>query len=345
MICRFSSIRHHRAFTLVELLVVIAIIGILVSLLLPAVQSAREAARRAQCSNNLKQIGLAAIQHHTVQGSFPNGGWGWGYVGDPDRGLGVTQCGGWIYSTLPYMEQQALYDLGQGKAATAKRADAGIVTATPLAMMNCPSRRRATVRIYKSYNSGGTGGPPANYDEKPMAARADYGANGGSFDVQPHILGIWSSHCGNSACGPATPPDEVTLRQKAEQALLVKPNGIVHALSAVRNAHIRDGLSGTYLIGEKYLMVDNYENGRDPGDNENMYIGDNGDVSRYTAETPLRDKPGYESATRFGSAHATGFFVVMCDGSVHSISYGIDAATHLRLGHRSDGQPVDVGSL
>jgi prepilin-type N-terminal cleavage/methylation domain-containing protein len=338
-------LRSRGAFTLVELLVVITIIGILVSLLLPAVQSAREAARSAQCRNNLKQIGLATIQHHTVQTTYPSGGWGWGYVGDPDRGLGITQCGGWIYSIMPYMEQQALYDLGKGKAAAAKKADAAIVSATPLTMLNCPSRRRATLRTYKSYNNGGTGGPPANYDEKPLVARADYGANGGSFDAQPHTFGIWPSHCGNEACGPATPPDLATLQQKTAQVLTFKPNGIVHALSAVRSAHVRDGLSGTYLAGEKYLMTDNYENGRDPGDNENMFIGDNGDVSRYTAQTPLRDRPGYESATQYGSAHAAGFHAVMCDGSVHQINFSIDAQTHLRLGNRMDGTPVDVGAL
>ena len=91
---------------------VITIIGILIALLLPAVQVAREAARTAQCQNNIKQLALGCLAHEAVIKRFPTGGWGFSWTGDPDRGNDWRQPGGWIYNDLPYMEQQALHDLG-----------------------------------------------------------------------------------------------------------------------------------------------------------------------------------------------------------------------------------------
>src|ERR1700741_4299433 len=106
---RVSRLRP--AFTLVELLVVIAIIGILVALLLPAIQAAREAARRTECVNDWKQLSIGCMNHEDQVKFYPSGGWGNRWVGDADRGLGADQPGSWYYGILPFIEEQALHDM------------------------------------------------------------------------------------------------------------------------------------------------------------------------------------------------------------------------------------------
>src|SRR5438477_3704731 len=123
MLARASERAIRRGFTLVELLVVIAIIGVLVALLLPAVQSAREAARRMQCQNNLKQFGLAFQNHADTHKHLPTDGFGYGWVGDPDLGFGADQPGPWTFNILPYCEQKSIYDIAAGKVGQPKRVD------------------------------------------------------------------------------------------------------------------------------------------------------------------------------------------------------------------------------
>mgnify|MGYP001986282372 CR=1 FL=1 len=159
------------AFTLVELLVVIAIIGILIGLLLPAVQAAREAARRSQCSNNLRQLGLACLNHEQAFGHFPTGGFGWALCGDPDLGFGRDQPGGWIFNILPFIETENVRDLAAGRQGAAKKTALAKMNGIPLLMLYCPSRRSAMA--YPTRHA------PMNADFAAIVGKTDYVANAG----------------------------------------------------------------------------------------------------------------------------------------------------------------------
>jgi len=149
------SVSSKRGFTLVELLVVITIIGILISLLLPAVQAAREAARRAQCNNNMKQLSLAVLNHESALKHLPTGGWDALFIGHPDCGAGMKQPGGWLFNILPYIEQSGLYNLQGNKSGSNLILAGSTLMSTPVAGFYCPSRRQAKTYPQLSIKNNG----------------------------------------------------------------------------------------------------------------------------------------------------------------------------------------------
>jgi len=338
-----SSRRH--GFTLVELLVVIAIIGILVSLLLPAVQSAREAARRSQCINQIKQLALATHNHIDTHKFFPSGGWGWNWVGDPDRGFGKSQPGPWTYSVLPYMEEGALWSMGQGvtNLVTKKQLLSDMNARQPAGFI-CPSRRPTIPTRIKNNNGVGTYWAPVNCNPIEIAGKSDYAINVGGDALGADYLGFGGPANVLQAENPAFPwPKPEPVLPSGLPDLSNTYNGVCHLRSELRLAQIIDGTSQTYLIGEKYLNPLAYDGvgprdsaTDDKGDNETIFSGFNRDFQRSTLLPPLQDRLGVKFESAFGSAHPGALNMSMCDGSVQTISYDIDEDTFRRQGIRND---------
>ncbi len=295
--------RAPRAVTLIELLVVITIIVIIIGLLLPAVQKVREAASRVRCQNNLKQLALAAHSCHDATYSLPSAGWGWGWLGDPARGSGVSQPGGWAYSLLPYVEQGNLY--------------AAPDPAYPLAVLNCPTRRKleAYPNDYGAYllPSGVTPG---------LQSKTDYAAAGGSQAIDATTVGPLTYAQGDSDAYWAT------------QNPALRFNGPFFPRSTTRLTDLQQGTSNTLLFAEKYLTPTAYTTATDYGDNECALVGADNDNLRTTSAPPMRDQIGFIDGLRFGSAHYSGINAVYADGSCRVVSYDVDPSVWLLAGER-----------
>lgn len=330
-----------RGFTLVELLVVIAIIGILVALLLPAIQAAREAARRQQCSNQLKQLALAALNHHETAGHFPTGGWGWDWVGDPDRGTGQDQPGGWVFNLMPFTEEGTSYATasdGSPESLTQPQLKAmREIVVKPLPLIMCPSRRAGGgTNVFPKPDDGtmiarnsSPNPPSAN-----VAGRSDYAINCGS---QGNCE--LSGGPGNYTIVPNWKWETTgTLGKRRPGSSGEDQNGVSFQRSEVAINHITDGTSKTYLIGEKYMNPVNYDTGFDQGDNETWCTGYNNDNFRCTAGVPYQDRAGAEYACSFGSVHPAGLHMSWCDGHVETVSYDIDPNVHKAAGSRNGGE-------
>jgi prepilin-type N-terminal cleavage/methylation domain-containing protein/prepilin-type processing-associated H-X9-DG protein len=309
---KFGATALASGFTLVELLVVIAIIGVLVALLLPAVQAAREAARRAQCVNNLKNLALGNLNHESAMKIFPRSYDGFG-GSSPQATPSKENGSSWIVSTFPYMEQQGLYDQFKNAQAFEGRFDPnsggamsgsqqGIarntpamrqLMQTPLDLIRCPSDSASGVpsetQFQWSNNEGNAGIPVTVTNYKRNAGNA-------------WCYGIWK---GNRNENPATAPIS---------GILFRANYV----TPVSVKQITDGTSNTFLIGEDLPEYNAhsaafYSNGSWMATDAGM---------NYLPEPPTpRD---YPDVFGFRSRHAGGAQFAMADGSVRFYEGGMD---------------------
>jgi prepilin-type N-terminal cleavage/methylation domain-containing protein len=310
---------HSRiAFTLVELLVVIAIIGILVGLLLPAVQAARESARRMQCINHQKQVSLAIQNHIVTHDALPTGGGNYGagrtMVGDSIASF-EKQTWSWPYQILPQLEQEALYE----------HPDEVLVAGTPIEMYFCPSRR------------------------PPMAIGA------GPWRSRPNETRAQIDYAGNA--GSPTPRSDDPPSLGATGRLSEGRNGVIRSREAdnypLTTKDIEDGMSKTFLIGEKRCHMEFSLTQNQPGDNDGYVGGYQEDVVRWGYYPPGPDYDGPELLPgtlhpknyQFGGPHPGVVIMTYCDGSVHSIDYDIDHDVFRATTVRNDGAALSTENL
>lgn len=359
--CRFRpgaafAARHRSAFTLVELLVVIAVVSILLALLLPAVQSAREAARMIECKNHLRQIGVAWQHHHSVYGFFPTGGWGSNWAGDPDQGFDKRQPGGWAYNTLPFIEEQRIRELGKGMAyggSPDKRDVLADAAQAATSVFLCPSRRSQSAPFLFTLQSGQYAN--INLSTRSAVWRGDYCANAGDQG--------WNGELATpKTVTQVTENSRFQFDRTDDPKLRGYSTGVSYYQSAVPIRKITGGTSHKYMVGEKFLYADRYLTGDDPGDNHWLWTGWDNDLYRTAGINylgtvapsdstpspipPQRDmlSSAADPTTRqyatdmWGSAHPSGFSMAFCDGSVHTLEYGIDLLLHRRQHNRTSGQ-------
>ena len=338
--------RTRPGFTLVELLVVIAIIGILVALLLPAVQFARESARRMQCSNNLKQLATAVHLHHDGFRVLPHAGYHWRTAPMYQNGEVLTkerQLAGWGFQLLPYLEQIALH-AGTNKNTDFDRSIQAI--STPVSTFYCPTRRQPKPNRSYAAGYGPTGWAGTSYMWGTTGvnyphAQTDYC----STFVDPANAGI------NTTTFPQfAVPSGNNFRQRsgALTRIILETNPTstppVVRFGMFGMEGLLDGTTNVILFGEKRISVQRVGENQN-NDNEGYTSGWDQDVLANATKIPLPDLRVGSLPTndlRFGSSHPGGFNMALCDASVRFLSYSIDQLTLHRAGYRNDGEQNNI---
>ncbi len=325
-----------RGFTLVELLVVIAIIGILVGLLLPAVQAAREAARRMQCSNNLKQIGLAMHMHHDTYKKFPP--------------LSASSCcwGTWQLPALQFIEQGNLYNLYQnygGSDTVNTNFPAQGTTTTPPRYGAAPNNTNVTTKRIATFTC------PSDTPNAPLSNITSHNYAG--------VTGNGSTNVGSLVAGPAPNPAGYAVRPGIFDPTLfenVTPvtNPPVKQNKKNTMASVSDGLSNTLMVGEILQGKGTDLRGFTwwgSAAGVSTYYGPNSTspdiVTQNCSNDPLTNLPciapgaaPYVNVMR--SRHTGGVQSAMGDGSVQFFSQSIDIPTWMNLGSMADGNTVSI---
>jgi len=350
--CRCRERPAGRGFTLVELLVVVAIMATLIGLLLPAVQGAREAARRTKCLNNLRQIGMAILQVESSHGMFPSGGvepWPQieNYQAD-GRPFGPERQGlSWAFQVLPFLENAPV-------AALVRTRD---IANSPIAEYFCPSRRGPTSNeragtIYWLMDYAAIQ-PAASRGERPGefpgwiapratgdAAPTTEGCHGGvgfwgttawDNDVPKKAAGFGDRFLGYKG---------VIARGTLQMERSWKPPIQLGYGPNVRRRQVTDGLSKTAMIVEKRLRQPYQPGGED--DDRGWSDGWDMDTMKSGICTPHPDSAaeisGRGRSTTAGSAHPGGFQGAFADGHVETFDYGIEPELLNGLAHRADGR-------